>query len=74
LITFLIVFGTGVAPLFDEPGATLTQRLFAIGFACTYAFLALALLDTAIRQEQPTALPSTASAVAPIREPQEDPG
>jgi hypothetical protein len=67
--TFLIVFGTGVAPLFDEPGATLTQRLFAIGLACTYAFLALALLETAVRRERPTALPSTASAVAPIREP-----
>jgi Protein of unknown function (DUF2955) len=74
LITFLIVFGTGVAPLFDEPGATLTQRLFAIGFACTYAFLALALLDTAVRRERPPALPSTASAVAPIREPHENPG
>jgi hypothetical protein len=71
LITFLIVFGTGVAPLFDEPGATLTQRLFNIGLACTYAFLALALLDTAMR---PTALPSTASAVAPIRELQQNLG
>ena len=74
LVTFLIVFGTGVAPLFDEPGATLTQRLFAIGFACSYAFLALVLLDTAMRREKPTALPSTASAEAPIRKPQENPG
>jgi Protein of unknown function (DUF2955) len=73
LVTFLIVFGTGVAPLFDEPGATLTQRLFNIGLACTYAFLALALLDIAMRRERPTALPSIASAVASIREPQENP-
>jgi hypothetical protein len=59
LVTFLIVFGMGVAPLFDEPGATLTQRLFNIG-ACTYAFAALALLDPAMRRERPTVLPSTA--------------
>jgi Protein of unknown function (DUF2955) len=74
LVTFLIVFGTGVAPLFDEPGATLTQRLFNIGAACTYAFLALALLDTAMRRERPTALSSTVSAVAPVREPRDNPG
>jgi hypothetical protein len=32
------MFGTGVAPLFGEPSAHLTQRLFNIGLACTYAF------------------------------------
>jgi hypothetical protein len=68
LVTFLIMFGTGVAPLFDEPSATLTQRLFNIGLACTYAFLVLALIDTAMRRERPPTLPSTASAIAPIRE------
>jgi hypothetical protein len=50
LITFLIVFGMGVAPLFDEPGATFAQRLFNIGIACVYAFAALALLDAGTRR------------------------
>jgi hypothetical protein len=45
LITFLILFGMAVAPLFDEPGATFAQRLFNIGIACIYAFAALTLLD-----------------------------
>ena len=46
LVTFLILFGMGIAPLFDEPGATFAQRLFNIGIACVYAFAALTLLDT----------------------------
>jgi len=53
LITFLILFGTGVAPLFDEPGATFAQRLFNIGVACVYAFVALALLDIGTQREMP---------------------
>ena len=46
LVTFLILFGMGVAPLFDEPGATFAQRLLNIGIACVYAFAALAVLET----------------------------
>jgi hypothetical protein len=53
LITFLILFGMGVAPLFDEPGATFAQRLFNIGVACVYAFAALALLDIGTQRERP---------------------
>jgi hypothetical protein len=60
LITFLIVFGMGVAPLFDEPGATFAQRLFNIGIACVYAFAALALLDAGTRREAPAGAPSEA--------------
>ena len=46
MVTFLILFGMGVAPLFDEPGATFAQRLLNIGIACVYAFAALAVLET----------------------------
>jgi hypothetical protein len=54
LITFLILFGMGVAPLFDEPGATFAQRLFNVGVACVYAFVALALLDIGTQREVQT--------------------
>jgi hypothetical protein len=61
LITFLIVFGMGVAPLFDQPGATFAQRLFNIGIACVYAFAALAFLDAGTRREMPLRVRSAAT-------------
>ena len=47
LITFVIVFGMGVAPFLDEPGATLAIRLRNLAIACVYAFGALSLLGRA---------------------------
>jgi hypothetical protein len=44
LITFIIVFGMGVAPFLDEPGATLAIRLRNLVLACVYTFVALNLL------------------------------
>jgi hypothetical protein len=44
LVTFVIVFGMGVAPFLDEPGATLTLRVRNLAIACLYAFVALSLL------------------------------
>lgn len=50
LITFVIVFGTGVAPFLDEPGATLAIRVRNLAIACVYAFGALSLIGPAGRQ------------------------
>jgi hypothetical protein len=50
LITFVIVFGMGVAPFLDEPGATLAIRLRNLAIACVYAFCALSLIGRAGRQ------------------------
>jgi uncharacterized membrane protein YccC len=50
LITFVIVFGMGVAPFLDEPGATLAIRLRNLAIACVYAFGALSLIGRAGRQ------------------------
>ncbi len=50
LITFVIVFGMGVAPFLDEPGATLAIRLRNLAIACVYAFGALSLIGQAGRQ------------------------
>ena len=50
LITFVIVFGMGVAPFLDEPGATLAIRLRNLAIACVYAFAALSLIGRAGRQ------------------------
>jgi hypothetical protein len=51
LITFIIVFGMGVAPFLDEPGATLAIRLRNLAIACVYAFGALNLLGRASWQQ-----------------------
>jgi uncharacterized membrane protein YccC len=51
LITFVIVFGMGVAPFLDEPGATLAVRLRNLAIACVYAFGALSLLGRASWQQ-----------------------
>jgi hypothetical protein len=67
LITFLIVFGMGVAPLFDEPGATFAQRLFNIGIACVYAFAALTLLDPGTRRAMPLRVRSAGCSRAMLR-------
>ena len=45
LVTFVIVFGIGVAPLLDEPGASLATRLSYLGLACAYALVALTLTE-----------------------------
>jgi hypothetical protein len=45
LVTFVIVFGIGVAPFLDEPGASLATRLFYLSLACAYALVALTLTD-----------------------------
>jgi hypothetical protein len=44
LVTFVIVFGMGVAPFLEEPGATLTLRLRNLALACLYTYAALSLL------------------------------
>lgn len=49
LVTFIIVFGTGVAPFLDEPGASLASRLVNLGLACAYALLALTATDRRAR-------------------------
>jgi Protein of unknown function (DUF2955) len=49
-VTALIVFGMGVAPFLDEPGATLAIRLRNLAIACVYAFGALSLIGRAGRQ------------------------
>jgi hypothetical protein len=49
LVTFVIVFGMGVAPFLDEPYATLAIRLRNLAIACVYAFAALSLLGRAGR-------------------------
>jgi hypothetical protein len=59
-VTFLIVFGLGVAPLFDEPSASVALRLFNISIAGAYAFGGLALLDIGTRREMPIRTPSAA--------------
>ena len=41
LVTFVIVFGMGVAPFLDQPEATLAIRLRNLAIACVYAFAAL---------------------------------
>jgi hypothetical protein len=50
LITFVIVFGMAVAPLLDEPGATLTIRLLNLAIACLYTGVALSLIARDGRQ------------------------
>ena len=55
LVTFVIVFGMGVAPFLDEPGATLALRVRNLAIACLYTFAALSLLG---RTGRPTALAS----------------
>jgi hypothetical protein len=49
LVTFIIVFGMGVAPFLDEPGASLARRLVNLGLACAYALLALTATDRRAR-------------------------
>jgi hypothetical protein len=49
LITFVIVFGMGVAPFLDQPGATLAIRVRNLAIACAYAFAALSLVGRAGR-------------------------
>jgi hypothetical protein len=44
LVTFVLVFGMGVAPFLDEPEASLTLRLRNLAVACAYAFAALSLI------------------------------
>jgi hypothetical protein len=44
LVTFIIVFGMGVAPFLDQPEATLAIRLRNLAIACVYAFAALSLI------------------------------
>ena len=44
LVTFVVVFGMGVAPFLDEPGATLALRVRNLAIACVYAFAALSLV------------------------------
>jgi hypothetical protein len=44
LVTFVIVFGMGVAPFLDQPEATLAIRLRNLAIACIYAFAALSLV------------------------------
>jgi hypothetical protein len=48
LITFLIIFGMGIAPFLDEPGATLAIRVRNLAIACAYAFAALSLVELAV--------------------------
>jgi uncharacterized membrane protein YccC len=50
LITFVIVFGTGVAPFLDEPGATLAIRLRNLVIACVYTFVALSVTGRGVRE------------------------
>lgn len=47
LVTFVVVFGMGVAPFLDQPGATLAIRLRNLAIACVYAFAALSLIGRA---------------------------
>jgi hypothetical protein len=49
LVTFIIVFGMGVAPFLDQPEATLAIRLRNLAIACVYAFAALSLVGHAGR-------------------------
>ena len=49
LVTFVIVFGMGVAPFLDQPEATLAIRLRNLAIACVYAFAALSLIGHAGR-------------------------
>jgi hypothetical protein len=49
LVTFVIVLGMGVAPLLDQPEATLAIRLRNLAIACVYAFAALSLVGHAGR-------------------------
>lgn len=51
LVTFVIVFGMGVAPFLDEPGATLALRVRNLAIACVYAFAALSLIGQASRRK-----------------------
>jgi hypothetical protein len=44
LVTFIIVFGMGVAPFLDQPEATLAIRLRNLAIACIYVFAALSLI------------------------------
>ena len=44
LVTFVVVFGMGVAPFLDQPEATLAIRLRNLAIACVYAFAALSLV------------------------------
>ena len=44
LVTFIIVFGMAVAPVLDEPGATLAIRVRNLAIACIYVFAALGLI------------------------------
>lgn len=53
LVTFLIVLGVGISPFLDEPTTSLSTRIVNLGFACAYAFLALALVQALRRPEQP---------------------
>jgi hypothetical protein len=56
LITFIIVFGMGIAPFLDEPGATLAIRVRNLAIACVYAFVALSLVELSVdrrRQRDP---------------------
>jgi hypothetical protein len=52
LITFLIVFGMGIAPFLNEPGATLAIRVRNLAIACVYAFAALSLVELAVGRRQ----------------------
>jgi hypothetical protein len=56
LITFVIVFGMGIAPFIDEPGATLAIRVRNLAIACAYAFATLSLVELAAgrRREGPS--------------------
>jgi hypothetical protein len=49
LVTFIIVFGMGVAPFLDQPEATLAIRLRNLAIACVYAFAALSVIGHAGR-------------------------
>jgi hypothetical protein len=53
LVSFVIVLGMGVAPLLDQPEATLAIRLRNLAIACVYAFAALSLIGRAGRPSVP---------------------
>ena len=52
LVTFLIVLGVGISPFLEDPAASLSARIANLGFACAYAFLALALVEALRRSER----------------------
>jgi hypothetical protein len=54
LITFVIVFGMGIAPFLDEPGATLAIRVRNLAIAYAYAFAALGLVELAVGDRRRT--------------------